>query len=52
LVEVGGHSWGEAVWSIIHRAPIRSFIIPMRVHKVINLWGPNGHLRNTRFARK
>lgn len=49
--EVGGHAWGEAVWSILHRAPIRSNMIPNGAHKVLNLWGPNGHLRNTRWNR-
>lgn len=37
-----GHSWGEAIWSVLHKAPIRSFIIPERAHKLLNLWGPNG----------
>ena len=42
LWEIGGHSWGEAVWSILHKKPIRSLIIPERAHRVLNLWGPNG----------
>ena len=49
LWEIGGHSWGEAAWSVLHRKPIRSNIIPEAAHKVINLWGPNGVLRNSRF---
>ncbi len=47
--EIGGHSWGEAVWSVLHRKPIRSNIIPAHAHKLLNLWGPNGLLRNSRF---
>lgn len=47
--EVGGHSWGEAAWSLLHRTPIRSNIIPDPAHKLLNLWGPNGLLRNSRF---
>lgn len=44
-----GDAWGEAVGNILHRQPIRSFTIPMRVHAVINLWGPNGRLKHSRF---
>ena len=42
LWEFRGHSWGEAMWSVLHKQPIRSLIIPERAHKLLNLWGPNG----------
>jgi hypothetical protein len=39
------------VWSIVHRQPIRSLIIPERAHKLINLWGPNGRLAASRLIK-
>ena len=47
--ETRGHSWGEAAWSVLHRKPIRSNAIPESARKSLNLWGPNGLLKNSRF---
>lgn len=45
-----GNDWGGALWSILHRQPIQSFSIPMRrAHKILNMWGPNGWMGNSRF---
>lgn len=49
--EFRGHSWGEAIWSVLHGQPIRSFIIPERASKLLNFWGPNGRFKNSRFNR-
>ena len=46
---VRGHDWGGAVYSILHRQPIQSFSIPMRAHRILNMWGPNGWMGNSRF---
>jgi len=47
--EFRGQAWGEAVWSVLHGQPIRSFIIPKRAHELLNFWGPNGRFKNSRF---
>lgn len=44
-----GEQWGGALWSILHRQPIQSFSIPMRAHRFLNMWGPNGWMGNSRF---
>jgi hypothetical protein len=41
LWEFRGHAWGEAIYSVLHGQPIRSFIIPERANKLLNFWGPN-----------
>lgn len=49
--EFRGDAWGEAIWNLLHGQPIRSFTIPEGAHRLLNLWGPNGRLKNSRFNR-
>ena len=41
--------WGGALWSILHRQPIQTFSISERARKILNMWGPNGWMGNSRF---
>jgi hypothetical protein len=45
----GGGVWREAFWNILHRQPVRSGLLPWRVHRIFNMWGPNGWMGNSRF---
>lgn len=33
-----GNGWGETVWSLLHKQPIRYGIISDKIRKHINIW--------------
>jgi hypothetical protein len=45
----GGGTWGEVFESILHRQPVRSGLLPWGLHRIVNMWGPNGWMGNSRF---
>lgn len=45
----GGGVWREVFSSIRHRQPMRSGLLPWRVHTIVNIWGPGGWMGNSRF---